>query len=189
MSFFSNLGSNISNKSKEVAKKAKDMADIANLNGQINGQEKVIDRTYSEIGKMYYANNSDDMNTPYEEKMSAIRAAMEQIEKLKASIEQIKQSDNDDNKPEETSENVQEAVTPENTKEEAENDHISSKEVICPNCKAQISADTKFCPSCGQNLTLIQQTEENVDKKRCPSCNKEVNSLEQSFCDACGSKL
>ena len=42
MDFFNKVGSSISNKSKNVAKKAKELAEISSLNSQINTQEEII---------------------------------------------------------------------------------------------------------------------------------------------------
>lgn len=173
MAFLSNLGTNISSKSKEVAKKAREMADIANMNSQISAQERLNDRAYLEIGKMYFADNKNNMSTPYEEKMNSIRASMEQIDRLKASINLIKQAGNDDNK----------VIGAEGSIERIQNGSV------CPNCKAVVTSEMRFCVSCGQDLTAVQQLNINSSKKICPICNKEASSSDQIFCDECGSKL
>lgn len=48
---------------------------------------------------------------------------------------------------------------------------------VCPNCKAQLSADAKFCDRCGTRLG-----------RKCPNCGADVkqNSV---FCSECGQKL
>lgn len=49
--------------------------------------------------------------------------------------------------------------------------------IVCPNCKAQLSADAKFCDRCGTRLG-----------RKCPNCGADVkqNSV---FCSECGQKL
>lgn len=48
---------------------------------------------------------------------------------------------------------------------------------VCPNCKAQLSADAKFCDHCGTKLG-----------RKCPNCGADVK-LNSAFCSECGEKL
>lgn len=52
MDFFEKLGDTITTKGKEVTGKAKDLAEIANLKGQIGTCEDVIKKNYIEIGRL-----------------------------------------------------------------------------------------------------------------------------------------
>ena len=54
---------------------------------------------------------------------------------------------------------------------------VAAGMIVCPNCKAQLSADAKFCDHCGTKLG-----------RKCPNCGAEVkqNSV---FCSECGEKL
>ncbi len=54
----------------------------------------------------------------------------------------------------------------------------SAQTLACPNCKAQISADSKFCPNCGTDL----------QSKTCPKCSHE-NPPNTKFCGNCGTSL
>ena len=49
--------------------------------------------------------------------------------------------------------------------------------VICPNCKAQILADSKFCNHCGTKLSA-----------KCPNCGADI-AQGSFFCSECGQKL
>ena len=49
--------------------------------------------------------------------------------------------------------------------------------IVCPNCKAQLSADAKFCDHCGTKLS-----------KKCPNCGAVVKP-DSTFCSECGEKL
>ncbi len=51
--------------------------------------------------------------------------------------------------------------------------------MICPNCSAQIPANSKFCPQCGTKLG---------GKIICPNCKAEVPEGSK-FCPNCGAKL
>ena len=54
---------------------------------------------------------------------------------------------------------------------------VAAGMIVCPNCKAQLSADAKFCDHCGTKLG-----------RKCPNCGADVkqNSV---FCCECGQKL
>ncbi len=49
--------------------------------------------------------------------------------------------------------------------------------VICPNCKAQVFADSKFCNHCGTKLSA-----------KCPNCGADI-AQGSFFCSECGQKL
>lgn len=49
--------------------------------------------------------------------------------------------------------------------------------IACPNCKAQIPANKKFCPECGTNLGHT-----------CPKCGADIKK-NNKFCPECGEKL
>lgn len=90
MDFFSKLGDKISNTSKDVAKKAKDVAEIANLNSQITTKETTIKSTYVEIGKYVYENLKEDAPAEIAEKFAAIDALMAEIAEMKKNIQALK---------------------------------------------------------------------------------------------------
>lgn len=54
---------------------------------------------------------------------------------------------------------------------------VAAGMTVCPNCKTQLSADSKFCDRCGTRLG-----------RKCPNCGADVkqNSV---FCSECGQKL
>lgn len=90
MDFFSKLGDKISSTSKDVAKKAKEVAEVANLNSQINTKESTIKSTYVEIGKYVYENLKEDAPAEIAEKFEAIDALMAEIADIKKSIQVLK---------------------------------------------------------------------------------------------------
>ena len=48
---------------------------------------------------------------------------------------------------------------------------------FCPNCKAEVKSNTKFCPECGTKIKPV-----------CPNCKKELPA-NTKFCPDCGTKL
>ncbi|HMA36118.1 MAG TPA: SPFH domain-containing protein [Chloroflexia bacterium] len=51
--------------------------------------------------------------------------------------------------------------------------------LTCPNCHAQVAANSKFCPECGYNM---------LTKPTCPNCHEEVKPGAK-FCANCGTKM
>lgn len=90
MDFFSKLGDKISSTSKDVAKKAKEVAEIANLNSQVSTKESTIKSTYVEIGKYVYENLKEDAPAEIAEKFAVIDGLMEEIDALKKNIQDLK---------------------------------------------------------------------------------------------------
>lgn len=82
MAFFDTLAS----KSKDVAEKAKKMAEVASLNGQVGTKETEIKNVYREIGQAIYANKEAWKEVDLSELFGKIEAAEAEIAKLKAEI-------------------------------------------------------------------------------------------------------
>ncbi len=63
--------------------------------------------------------------------------------------------------------------------------------VICPNCNAQVPAESKFCSSCGKTLAAqaaAPQTPTSTNTVKCSSCGAEAPKGTR-FCSTCGTKL
>ncbi len=90
MDFFSKLGDKITNTSKDVAKKAKEVAEIANLNSQVSTKESTIKSTYVEIGKYVYENLKEDAPAEIAEKFATIDGLMAEIADMKKTIQELK---------------------------------------------------------------------------------------------------
>ncbi|GFI22548.1 hypothetical protein IMSAGC011_01324 [Lachnospiraceae bacterium] len=86
MEFFNKVGSSISNKSKDVARKAKEIAEVSNLNNQINAQEDIINKICLEIGKTVYNKRDLFPDTELEEKYTTASNAYAEIARLKSKI-------------------------------------------------------------------------------------------------------
>ena len=90
MNFLEKVGETITTRGKEVADKAKDMAEIAGLRSQIGTCEEVIRKNYMEIGKLYYEQFKDRENHDFADQCTAISHAQSGIEALEAKIREIK---------------------------------------------------------------------------------------------------
>lgn len=90
MDFFDKLGETITAKSKDVAKKAKEIAEVVNLNSKISTQEEIIKKTYLEIGQKYYEKYKDDISNEFSLSCEIITDSLTEIAKIKSEIQAIK---------------------------------------------------------------------------------------------------
>lgn len=90
MDFLEKVGETITAKGKEVADKAKDIAEIASLKNQISVCDDVIKKNYMEIGKQYYEEHIQCSNSAYEKQCEAIRNAEKGRKELERKIREIK---------------------------------------------------------------------------------------------------
>lgn len=90
MDFFNKVGSTISSKSKDVTKKAKELAEIAKLTGQIAEKEESVKGAYIELGKYVYETQKEDAPEEVAEKFAVIDATVEEIDHLKREIRKLK---------------------------------------------------------------------------------------------------
>lgn len=90
MSFFDKFSETITSKSKDVANKAKEIAEVTSLNGKIVAQEGLIEKYYKEIGRFMYEHREKTCDNGLEERFKLVDAAYEEIDRLKAEIRKIK---------------------------------------------------------------------------------------------------
>ncbi len=90
MDFFEKVGDTIAAKGREVSGKAKDLAEIASLKGQIASCEEVIKKNYLEIGRLFMEQFKDTEDTPFEKQRTAILNAQAGVEDLEKKIKEIK---------------------------------------------------------------------------------------------------
>lgn len=90
MDFFDKLGETITSKSKDVAKKAKEMAEVVSLNSKISAQEEVIKKTYADIGQKYYEKYNLNYTNEFVLECETITKAMDEIEQIKREIQALK---------------------------------------------------------------------------------------------------
>lgn len=90
MDFFDKIGETIAAKGKEVTDKAKDVAEVVNLKGQIHTCEEIIKKRYIEIGKTYYEKHGSMPEEEYIDACKDIEDAQNTVVDLEARIKEIK---------------------------------------------------------------------------------------------------
>ena len=90
MEILEKIGDTISEKGKEAADKAKEIAEIVSLRGQIATCEEVMKKNYLEIGKAYYREFGDIPEETFAKQCRAIKNAENGVKELEEQIRQIK---------------------------------------------------------------------------------------------------
>lgn len=157
MAFFDDLKQKVMSGSKQVADKAKEMADITKLRGQIASEKSKIKEAYAVLGELYYNSHSQDPESEdFAAQVAVISTSKEAIAAFEEEIERIKAESATAAEPASVSEegvekNVVETETVENeaAAEEEKAEEKAPEKKFCSNCGASVSTDASFCSTCG----------------------------------------
>lgn len=154
MAFFDDLKQKVLVGSKQVADKAKEMAEITKFRSQIVAEKNKMKEAYSVLGQLYYEAHKDDPeNDDFAAQVAVITKATEAIAIFEEEIERIKTEPDvvvlipEEESQEETAEEVnKEAVETEDVEVKEE---IKAEKKFCSQCGASVAQDASFCSSCG----------------------------------------
>ncbi|HJA25046.1 zinc-ribbon domain-containing protein [Candidatus Allofournierella excrementigallinarum] len=90
MSLFEGLSKVISETSATAVSKTKELARIAQLNGAISDEEKIIAAAHTEIGRRYMENLAGERPDLFGDQVERIREAQSRIEALRRELEEVK---------------------------------------------------------------------------------------------------
>ncbi len=201
MSYFERIGSNISNKSKELVQKAKDASEVSSLNSIIRNETQKIELNYKMIGKLYFEKYGHAPADDFSDAVSSIRESMEKITQTQEMIKKIKIRRCCPN-----------CMAPFKSgslfcAKCGTKLAIEQKNTLCFKCGAPIYEGAQFCEVCGVKLSDCDKAPENVpeqviaieekpvqpeakaEKKVCPSCGAVSDDELAVFCNDCGTKI
>lgn len=90
MDFFNRLGDVIADNGKKVAQKAKEVSELAKLNGQLTTEENRKNAAFLAIGKRFFEESAGEVSTEYISDFSVINESNANIEDIKEQIKLIK---------------------------------------------------------------------------------------------------
>ena len=90
MAFLEKVGGTLAAKGREVADKAKEMAEVNRLNGQIHSQTNTAEKIYAEIGKMVCENRENWGQLDITGQLEQLDSIQVEIERLQEEILQVK---------------------------------------------------------------------------------------------------
>ena len=205
MSCFEKIGNTITNKSKELARKAKTVSETSSLNNIIRTEERKIDTHYKMMGKIYYEKFGNSPDEEFLSSVEAINMSMAKIEETKNEITKIK---NRNCCPVCGAHFKIDAIfcSKCGTKVRDEQQDKNEQAYKCRNCGHMLESGALFCDICGakaeNNLNIenedqsekkqetavisVQPVETDTDNEnRNPD---PVNLPEYKICPSCGAK-
>ncbi len=199
MAFFDDLSKKLSQASQSAVQKAKEMTDIARINGAISDEEKKINNSYYQIGKLYVSMHETDYEDNFAAVIAAIKESEAKICEYKQQLQDIKGVVRCEKCGAEVANNVAfcsacGAAMPKKAEAPSEDNAVK-----CEGCGAVISKNVRFCTSCGRPVAESAQEAEQNDAEtadnaqeakssRCSNCGAELKEG-LAFCTGCGTKL
>lgn len=148
MAFFENLGQKLSKGGQDAIQKTKDMAEIVQLNSEINEDRKKLDKMQREVGSLVMTENFHDLPVDALRKSlrndTSINKALV-VSDWKALYERVIRY----KEAEERIAGARERIA-----------YLKGEE-YCPNCGAQVASNAAFCPNCGTKLVRMEPTARN----------------------------
>lgn len=199
MAFFDNIGKKISLAGEGALNKGKALADVARLNSNVSEEEKKINNSYYQIGKLYIALHPQDYESDFVALVNSIVSSQDRIKALKQQIQEIKGVVKCEQCGAEVPQNIAfcSACGAQMPKKEIE---LDENHMRCDGCGAIIDKNLRFCTSCGRLIAEPTQTNISADNstpsasetpdnaKICPSCGAVMNN-QLAFCTECGTSL
>lgn len=151
MTFMNNMRDRLTQASQSTVQKAKDLSELAKLNGTISSAEKQISELYGKIGYAVYCTYC---NAPLPEVVELIQQVTDLHQTIEACKTQIKTINTADNCPK-CGTKISKGMafcSGCGHKLIVEEESVAEQTSFCSNCGAQIPTDSMFCTSCGQKI-------------------------------------
>lgn len=192
MSFFDNLGKKASETTAKAVQKAQELAEISRINSLISDEEKKINTTYYQIGKLYVSVHGGDGETDFTGMVSTVLEGEQKINEYRRQIQDIKGVQRCEKCGAEVARGSAFCSSCGAPMPKAE-EPVSDDAIRCENCGTMVKRGMRFCTSCGKPLSLpempvVSPVEEKSGEKTCPSCGAQIEG-DTAFCTECGAKL
>lgn len=192
MAFFDNLGKRALETSAKAVQKAQELSEISRINSLISGEEKKINTTYYQIGKLYVTMHGSDGEKDFSGMVASILEGENRIDEYRRQIQIIKGVQHCEKCGAEVPRGVAFCSSCGAPMPKVEKTTSIEDTVRCESCGAMVKRGMRFCTSCGKPMTLPaapeEQAEEKTAEKVCPSCGA-VQESDAIFCAECGTKL
>ena len=142
MAFFDKLSETLTNASKDVSQKAKDLSGVAKLTMDIHTKEDQVQKLYAQIGKLYFESHKDDDRAEYAQ-IAQIKEMLVVIEDMKKDLMELKGT----------------KICPKCGKE------IDSKDTFCKGCGAKLADDEIIVDAVVKDVSDEDVTEDTINKE------------------------
>lgn len=147
MDFMNNLAS----KSQNMAKKAKDTAEIFKWNTKIGVEKDKIKKAYEDIGRLFCALNPESPSEEYFDYYAKIDESKQMIEQYEDEISKIKNSGICRNCGAQLEKGALYCSVC-GKRQENPGEDKEKEQVICPHCGEKVEDTCIRCPKCGKNI-------------------------------------
>lgn len=195
MAFFDNLGKKASEATAKAMQKVQEVSEISRVNSLISEEEKKINATYYQIGKLYVSVHGSDGEENFSGMVAAVLEGEQKINDYCKQIQNIKGVQRCEKCGAEVARGVAFCSSCGAPMPKVENS-LPDDVARCENCGTMVKRGMRFCTSCGKPMALpaaqdtphLNASEEPSTKKVCPSCGAEIEG-DIAFCTECGTKL
>lgn len=195
MGLLDGIGKKVSDAGQKTLQKTKEMSDTARINGLIAEEEKKLDHTYYQIGKLYVSLYGKNCIEEFSGMVCAVEESEQKIKEYQKQIQNIKGIQRCEKCGAEIAKGVlfcSACGTPVPRVPEADNMEDYMK---CENCGALVNKEMRFCTACGTpvvknsiDVSTEQQENREAEEKLCPNCGARL-AEDSIFCMECGNKL
>lgn len=151
MAFMNNMRDKLTQASQSTVQKAKDLSELARLNGVISNAEKQICELYEKIGFEVYRAYSSEPLPEVVELIQQVTALHQTIEASKAQINAINAVETCPQCGAKISKGMA-FCSGCGHKLATEEAPAAANTAFCTNCGARLPANAVFCTSCGQKI-------------------------------------
>lgn len=195
MAFFDNLSKRVSETTAKAMQKAQELSEISRINSLISEEEKKINATYYQIGKLYVSVHGSDGEENFSGMVAAVLEGEQKINDYRRQIQNIKGIQRCEKCGAEVARGVAFCSSCGAPMPKVENP-LPDDVIRCENCGTMVKRGMRFCTSCGKPMVLptaqdtpaLNTSEEPATKRACPSCGAEIEG-DVAFCTECGTKL
>ncbi len=153
MAFFDDFGRKIQFAGEGVVNKGRTFADVTRLNAAVTDEEKKINNTYLQIGKLYVALHPHDYESDFGTMVDAIIASQDRIKAMKQQIMDLKGVTRCENCGAEVPVNTafcSSCGKPMPKREPV----VDENHMRCDKCGSIIEKGVRFCTNCGNPLVI-----------------------------------
>lgn len=195
MGLLDGIGKKVSDAGQKTLQKTRELSDTARINGLIAEEEKKLDHTYYQIGKLYVSLYGKNCIEEFSGMVCAVEESEQKIMEYQKQIQNIKGIQRCEKCGAEITKGVlfcSACGTPVPRVPEA---YPMEDYIKCEKCGAMINSEMRFCTVCGTpviknmpNALEEQQEGGAAEGKICPNCGAALAG-DSLFCMECGTKL